>query len=341
MTHDPTPDTSASPPAQILRARGPADLLAVLPYLLHLRPGPGELILLTVRENLIGAGAFAPTSSTDDLQELWAALKSGVPGDGQDGQSAQYGRVLIAYTGPETVPALRAIIASDGPRMYGALRVHQDRFWTLAWPGTRGQGLPEGILLPDGSGPLGEQFALEGTMQAPPDRAGLAAWLQPGPPALLAAVSAHLDALTSPAADVPAARELFEALRGEHERRAERPAPLRPQRAALLLLALRDVRIRDLCLAWDDTAAWWLWEELIRHAPAGWAAPVATLIAATAYRNGHGPQIRVALERALSDDPAYVFAGMLTQIRRLGITPEKFRQVMTEQTAKLPGPEQL
>ena len=74
--------------------------------------------------------------------------------------------------------------------------------------------------------------------------------------------------------------------------------------------------VRDSCCAWHDDAAWWLWSDLIHAAPPGWIAPVATLIAVTAYQRGNSILAQLAARHALIDDPDYQLAllvdGMVT-----------------------------
>jgi hypothetical protein len=78
---------------------------------------------------------------------------------------------------------------------------------------------------------------------------------------------------------------------------------------------------------------WWLWTELIRHAPPAWIAPVATLIAATAYQRGHAPLARVAAEHALVDDPAYTMAGFVLIGLNRRMHPATFTRLISDALA--------
>ncbi|HEX7404469.1 MAG TPA: DUF4192 domain-containing protein [Candidatus Nanopelagicaceae bacterium] len=98
--------------------------------------------------------------------------------------------------------------------------------------------------------------------------------------------------------------------------------------SARVLGRLRDIQVRDFALGShnDDTlhvyGAMWLY--LLRIAPKGFIAPVASLLAALAYERGDGALAHRCLDRAVEDDPAYSLAGLLCRVFSAGWPPESF-----------------
>jgi hypothetical protein len=72
-----------------------------------------------------------------------------------------------------------------------------------------------------------------------------------------------------------------------------------------------------------DTAAWQLdlWLDLTRRGEPTLLAPVATLLAWSAWRSGNGVLAAAALHRALLADPAYTLAHLLTEALDQAIPP--------------------
>ena len=103
--------------------------------------------------------------------------------------------------------------------------------------------------------------------------------------------------------------------------------------AGLLLVCLRDMRVRD--DAWsrmeDDhrQAHLRLWLDLTSLAPPGSAAAPASLLAFVAWQSGNGALARVALDRALADDPDYKMAGILRRLLDRGTDPSMATPPMT------------
>jgi len=162
-------------------------------------------------------------------------------------------------------------------------------------------------------------------------RNALAAALASGPPQVLADVVARLGA----ACPLDSA-ELYTAAAQERAARRDGPVAMSAATAAILLHAVRDVIVRDACTIWHDEPALRLWLDLLPTAPAGWVAPVATLLAAAAYQRGNGALALLALERALDDDPGYNLARLLEQVTATGIPPHTVTAVLTQALALNP-----
>ena len=92
-----------------------------------------------------------------------------------------------------------------------------------------------------------------------------------------------------------------------------------------LLVALRSLRIRDDSWARMDPVHkaehLRLWTDLTRHAPAGYVAAPASLLAFVAWQHGNGALANVALDRALADNTQYSMAQVLRQLITAGSPP--------------------
>lgn len=100
------------------------------------------------------------------------------------------------------------------------------------------------------------------------------------------------------------------------------------QLSAQVLGSLSDIQIRDFALGSHDEASietyWTMWRYLVRIAPSGFVAPVASLLAALSYERGEGALAQRCLDRALADDPSYSLAALLRRVFSAGWPPESF-----------------
>lgn len=98
--------------------------------------------------------------------------------------------------------------------------------------------------------------------------------------------------------------------------------------SALVLGSLSDIQVRDFALGSHDEVSieiyWTMWRYLVRIAPSGFVAPVASLLAALSYEKGEGALAQRCLDRALADDPSYSLAGLLRRVFNAGWPPESF-----------------
>lgn len=97
---------------------------------------------------------------------------------------------------------------------------------------------------------------------------------------------------------------------------------------ARVIAGVGDIQVRDFALGSHDETSidsyWAMWRYLVRIAPAGFVAPIAALFAALSYERGEGALAQRALDRALSDDPAYSLAALLRRVFSAGWPPESF-----------------
>lgn len=98
--------------------------------------------------------------------------------------------------------------------------------------------------------------------------------------------------------------------------------------SAMVLGSLSDIQVRDFALGSHDDESievyWTMWRYLVRIAPPGYVAPVASLLAALSYESGEGALAQRSLDRALSDDASYSLAGLLRRVFSAGWPPESF-----------------
>lgn len=109
------------------------------------------------------------------------------------------------------------------------------------------------------------------------------------------------------------------------------PAQLEPGQAATLAVALLDVHVRDEVATWgldEPDALLRLLTDVARSTVAPYDPPVCTLLAWTAYGRGDGALANVALDRALTSDPAYALAGLLRQALDAQVPPAEVRALL-------------
>ncbi len=103
---------------------------------------------------------------------------------------------------------------------------------------------------------------------------------------------------------------------------------------ALVLVRLHDVQVRDFAMGIVDdeniTTLASLWRWMLRIAPPGYVAPVATLFAATSYEEGDGALAQRALARALEDDSRYPMAKLLHKVFSAGWPPAQFAEMRAD-----------
>jgi hypothetical protein len=103
---------------------------------------------------------------------------------------------------------------------------------------------------------------------------------------------------------------------------------------AHVLGRLSEIQVRDFALGSHDldSADGYrrMWMHLLRSAPPGFVAPVASLAAAIAYEYGDGALARAALDRAFSDMPTYSLALLLQRVFSAGWPPQSFAQMRSE-----------
>jgi hypothetical protein len=97
---------------------------------------------------------------------------------------------------------------------------------------------------------------------------------------------------------------------------------------------LSDIQVRDFALGSHDEASvdtyFQMWRHLMRIAPSGYVAPIASLCAALAYESGDGALAHRALDRALEDVNGYSLALLLRRVFTAGWPPASFAAMRRE-----------
>lgn len=115
----------------------------------------------------------------------------------------------------------------------------------------------------------------------------------------------------------------------------DRTAASDPERLAHLLLSLRDTRVRDTVL-WElahlrtrlVVRAADQFARLLRAAPEGDVAPVATCACVAFWLIGDGARAGIAIDRARQDAPEYTLAQVFDLALRCGKPPHEWRDAM-------------
>ena len=306
----------------------PHDLLAAVPFLVGFHP-TNSLVVIALTDQQIGMAMRIDFPQELDPDQI-AALASHLLREGADSA------LIVAYIPDEVADSdfilepLREAIALRGVLIRECLQVHRDR-----WRSTICQDQeccpPEGTAMPDISTSRisAEQVAAGQLM----------------PFANLAELEASLDSLEVNQELLNEIRKIPAIKYGSDNVIAlEREGALAVNELAtefsdlgivednkllaLVFVRLLDVQVRDFAmgLVTDQNilvlASLWRW--MLRIAPPGFVAPVATLFAATSYEEGDGALAQRALDRALADDSRYPMALLLRKVFSAGWPPVQF-----------------
>ena len=298
---------------ETVRLNHPRDLLTAVPFLLGFEPDPGSVIVVALHAGRVAVTIRVESHTMDDAPRVWARLERPL-------SDADVDEVAVIGYLPEHLNLQVLAFAAAAPvRLLDVLRVDDGRWWSLTC-----QNGPDCC-------PPGEPLLTNTAVSAPliagagapaASRADLARCLQPGPDDVVVAVARLL-----PLNPVPPAPVLYQQVVAAHTAHAAGPVPLAPERAAVLVHALTNVNVRDACCGWHDDAAWWLWTSLIRCTPPTHVAPVASMIATTAYQRGDTVLARLAADHALAADPGYGLAQLMKEVVIAQIHPAMVREV--------------
>lgn len=313
----------------------PHDLLNALPFLIGYHP-TNSLVLLSVKDDVLEMAMRIdyPINPSDGTFKL---LASHLRRDGSDGALAVAYEPTNIRDG-ETISArlADAISAIDLP-IRELILVRDGRFRSLlcndltCCP-------PEGSLLPDfGSSRIAAEQVSQGRILPFDDEAGLAA-----------SISA-----------LPKAKD-FDWFEKVSQFEIEENAPnlnqlQRDGAEAILTLAdffisegnctdndliarvlgrLTDVQVRDYALGChsEETAEnyYAMWRTLLKLAPAGFIAPIATVFASIAYERGEGALAHRVLDCAFIDDADYSLAKLLRRVFSTGWPPSALSKLRAE-----------
>jgi Domain of unknown function (DUF4192) len=330
------------PIASSCRISGPGELLQAVPYLLGFHPAD-SLVLVGLHDGHLVVTARLDLADVDVPGVVQHALEAMTRGGTTSllaviyDESASPGAALpVDLT--RLVPAAEAVDCD----LLEVLVVAGQRWWSLlcAEPDCCPA---DGHELPREPSAFTTAATYEGVV-ALPDRAALAAVLDPAPDAERAAlhplIAAAQDTAAAAARDGQAARHersvkraLFSAAR---ESSAPGWTPLDNADVARFGSALRTIALRDaVWMAIDDGRLDGrpLWRDLARRLPAPFDAAPLFLFGWAAWRAGDGTLAGMAADRAVAGDPGYSAADLLLAALARGIDPRRLPKMRLPRSA--------
>ena len=328
-----------------LQAATPDAVLAVVPHMLGFYPsrslvvlGLGEQnrVMVTFRYDLpappdsqLAADIAEHACYVLDRERICSAL-------------------LVGY-GPEdlvapVVGASAVRLVGSGVELHEVLRADSGRYWSMLCDDPACCP-PGGRSYDPGSHPAAAAMT-EAGLAAQPDREALARTLQRPPGAADVIATATSRALLR----LSQLTELGEAdgdrdpqLRATRIGRREVQRAIRRYRSgetidsiehlAWLAVLVADLRVRDDAWARMDPACsdhhCRLWTDVLRCAALDYAPAPAALLAFTAWQAGNGVLAAIAVDRALSADPSYSMALLLSEAIQAALPPSAARLPMT------------
>jgi hypothetical protein len=341
--------TSPQPGTDVLKARDPADLLAVVPYRLGFHPRD-SLVVLTLEgpRRRFGFTARLDLPPLPQVPELARQVVEML--ERQHAATV----LLIVYADDDTVAAplvltleqwleqrridLVDAFRSDGRRWY---------CYTCDDACCPDEGTPYDIS----AHRLAAEHVLRGVV-ALPDREALRAQVAPVHGERLAAMQAAFDLAraellrafrtrplgTGDVDDRELRRAAMRWVRRFVERWLGEPRPLTDDEAARLAIAVQPVAARD--MAWAlmsrETADRHreLWEQVLTRVVPPYEPAVACLTAFACWLQGHGAMAWCAVDRALDADPEYSWAGLIVHSLENAVSPEVWTPIPVEEVER-------
>jgi hypothetical protein len=336
-----------APAHRTIRATGPDDLLAMVPFLLGFHP-ERSLVLMTIGR--ARTPVHARQDLPDDPAEIPALVAELVTVARRSGL-ARAAVVAYAHDPAESDPVARALV--DGLTAVGidvpvAVRADGARWFCLDGPA--------GCACPHGCPPAGTSYDVSGhplTLEAlvegrvvhasrtalrdslvaddlaEVDRVAGAVEVA-GDRLLAACVPAHRPT-APPDAALGRAHLVSEGRWLQHRLRRFVADGLRldSHDVGRLLVAVAAVEVRD--VAWAEITHAEadrhvdLWRDVVRRAPHETRAAPAALLAFAAWLSGDGALAACALDVCQDAEPGYSMAGLLTQALAAGLPPDSWR----------------
>ncbi len=317
----------------------PHDLLAAVPFLVGYHP-TNSLVVIALHEETIGMAMRIDYPDEVDLDQIDTLASHLVR---EEADSA----LLVAYVPSGVLDSeyllapIREAISMRGITLRECLEVRADR-----WRSTMCDDIdccpPEGSPMPshDESRIAAEQVAegkplpyenlneLKDSISALPRNPDLERALD-----RVSGIDYESDEV------IPLQREAAQAVNDLALEFAEKGISEKIEIIALVLVRLHDLQVRDYAMGITDEenieSLWSMWRWLMKMAPEGYVAPVATLFAVTSYEKGEGAMAQRGLDRALEDDPKYALAKLLRRSFAAGWPPSSFAQMRAELHPKI------
>lgn len=340
--HGPVPPPGASSAGETLALTTPTDVIATLPYLVGEPPDPG-IVVLAVRDKAVHSAFCGGLDLLGAPGEPAARAAIPVHTAASEGCTAL---VVVAYGAPERVTPYVDTLLAEARRyaltVIDALRVTDGRYWSYT---CRGAGCcpVEGTVVNVDASQVPARAVLHGIVPAPSfhattaDVARVRAVLEP----VRGTERAAMDVAAEEAA-AQARRLLDQGMRGALIDRALTTvlAAVRAEREgrgvtsrkelAWLGVYLTEIRVRDEVWARITAEAapvhQELWARVTRHLPGHRRAAPASLLAVAAWQRGDEPLAAAALEVALTADPGYSMAVLMSRALAWGLPVERWRE---------------
>jgi Domain of unknown function (DUF4192) len=356
MTHNASaaaqPSQPTNPPdartsRERVRVGSPLSLLAVVPGLLGFEPADSIVVIGTGQP-----GSEVQLTLRYDLPDPAAPRAAAAIAEGVASILAAQGittAAAICYGPDDAVSPVAAALLGRAEEarvtLTEVLRSEDDRYWSYVCSDPRCCP-PEGTPFDVSDHPVTRAFAATGR-RVLASRQELAATIAPAEGAQATAVRRAIRGVerkvtqrvgrATRAGQRIVRRRLVAAvgqpMAVDAIRRYRAGDELGPQAAAWLVVALRELRVRD--DAWArmlpeyNAAHTRLWADLTRLAPPGYVAAPASLLAFVAWQAGDGALANVALDRALADSGRYSMARLLRRALDSGAPPSVARLPMT------------
>jgi hypothetical protein len=340
-----------------LRVGSPAELVALVPYLLGFHPTSSLVIVTLTGSTVLNVARLDLPATADQTRRMTAALHrvaATMTGHGATGA------ILVGYgpavqVDPSVQAATVALTAASVP-VTEALRVDAGRYWSYLCDN------PD-CCPPDGVpfDPTTTVAAAAATAAGPvalPDRNAVAARLAPVTGAardrmadatasaaqfLLDMVEAAApeasddpDTALDASLDTPLGRALLAAAHtylSQAQHRYRTAAAVDDDRAALVTVLLELPQVRAFT-ARRTTAARWeidMWADLVRRAEPEFVTGPAIMLTLAALQAGDGALAAMAVGRALQADPTDRLANLLATAVAAGIDPATVTALLAEQ----------
>jgi hypothetical protein len=303
---------------------GPADLAAAIPHLLGFHPRESFVLVWLFQGRIVLTQRIDATALNDVLSNPMLLAESALRVDATE--------VFVTYfpSDPDVESAglrdVAAAISSMGVSVLDALLIGRDWWRSVLCPEDCCSQGPRDLDT-DVLDRVAADFVLNGVAVLS-DREQLITEVAPEPS--LAAQAAN-QWIRDP--DYPAL--VAECVAGWQS--MEPGTRMHMREAVVHLVALEHVAARD-ALIWylaqlDSAALRYVGDLLravLRAAPKGHIAPIATLAGIAAWLSGDGARALIALDRGLADDPHYRLALMLQAALGAGLPPAQWRHVMLQ-----------
>jgi hypothetical protein len=323
---------------ETVRLSQPADYLAIVPYLLGFHPAM-SLVILAFDDQALVTGIRHDLPRTDEETANVIALSLKVLT-----RREKISQICVIGYGPadavtSVLDTMRDAIAPTGILLLELLRCDGSRYWSH-----QDTDPPEGTPY-DITASQAAAAAVGAGMAAFPDREAFAACLQatdgPDRDAVHAATRVSYERAVALLATGATPRYWYEeGLRSVHAAFAHRQAgeSLTPDEVAWLGVLLTSIIVRDAAItmtcaypASDHIA---LWSDIARRAEPGYVAAPATLLAIAAFSCGAGTLARIAVDRALADNPDYTMAHLVDCALSNGVPPSVVDDMRTSLRAE-------